>query len=365
LNGPAWHAGKSGYYYGIFGSNMPDLNYTNPDVTAFMDKVVSYWLTTVGIDGFRLDAVQYMVEEGQKLANTHSTHLWLQNFYTDYKADKPDAYTVGEIFGAGAFLAKTYTGDQMDQVFNFEMASGFVNSAAGEATSGVNSAITFMLKDMPDGQFATFLTNHDQNRVMSVLNGKVAKAKTAAAMILTGPGTPYIYYGEEIGMQGKKPDEDIRLPMQWSAQANAGFSNGTPWRAPAVDYPQVNVATESSDPNSLLNFYRRLIAIRKAHPALLNGSVSLVASANTGVYSILRSEGNEKLLILINLSKTPVSNYKLSLPNSGMAEGQHSLDLLFGSGIPVPIVVANQGFSNYKPLDELPAFSVFIYNIKP
>jgi alpha-amylase len=309
--------------------------------------------------------VQYVVEEGQKLANTHSTHLWLQNFYTAYKADKPDAYTVGEIFGAGAFLAKTYTGDQLDQVFNFEMASGFVNSAAGEATSGVNSAITFMLKDMPDGQFATFLTNHDQNRVMSILNGKVDKAKTAAAMMLTGPGTPYIYYGEEIGMQGKKPDEDIRLPMQWSAQANAGFSSGTPWRAPAADYLQVNVATETSDPNSLLSFYRELIAIRKGHPALGDGILSQVASANPGIYSILRSDGNEKLLVLINLTKAAISNYNLSLQNASLTDGQHSIDLLYGSGEPAPLTVASQGFISYKPLDELPAYSIFIFNLKP
>jgi alpha-amylase len=363
LNGPAWHAGKSGYYYGIFGGNMPDLNYTNPDVTDFIDKVVGYWLTNIGLDGFRLDAVQYVVEESRKLANTQSTHLWLQNFYTAYKADKSDAYTVGEIYGAGAFLAKTYTGDQLDQVFNFELASGFVNSAAGEASSGVNSAIKFILKDMPDGQFATFLTNHDQNRIMSVLNGNVDRAKTAAAMMLTGPGTPFIYYGEEIGMQGKKPDEDIRLPMQWSAHANADFSSGTPWRAPAVDYLQVNVAAESSDPNSLLSFYKELISLRHTHSALREGKTSLVASANPGVYSILRSEGDEKILVLINLTKSALSNYDLSLQNAGLADGQYSPGLLFGLGTPAPLTVSSQGFHGYKPLNELPAYSVSIFNL--
>jgi alpha-amylase len=344
---------------------MPDLNYTNPEVTTFMEKVARYWLTTVGLDGFRLDAPKYLIEEDKKLENTGSTHVWFQNLYTAYKADKPDAYTVGEIYGAGAFLAKTYTGDQFDQVFNFEMASGFVNSAAGEANSGVDSAIKFMLKDLPGGQFATFLTNHDQNRVMSTLNGNADKAKVAAALMFTAPGTPFIYYGEEIGMQGKKPDEDIRLPMQWSAQTNAGFSSGTPWRTPAADYPQVNVASESSNPDSLLSFYKELIALRQAHSALQGGKIALISNENPGVYSILRSDRDEVLMVLINLTKAAITNYDLSLQNAGLADGQHSLGVLYGNGTPAALTIASQGFSRYKPLEELPAYSVSIFKIKP
>jgi alpha-amylase len=365
LNGPAWHAGKFGYYYGIFSDSMPDLNYTNPDVTAFLEKVVHFWLTNVDVDGFRLDAVKYLIEEGQKLENTHSTHLWLQDFYTSYKTEKKDAYTVGEVYGAGAFLAKTYTGNQLDQVFNFEMASGFVNSAAGEANSGINSAITFMLHDMPDGQFATFLTNHDQNRVMSVLNGNVNKAKIAAAMLLTAPGTPFIYYGEEIGMQGKKPDEDIRLPMQWSAHANAGFSTAAPWRAPAADYPQVNVAAESSDPTSLLNFYRELIAIRSQHSALQNGSLTLVSSENPGVYSILRKDASEKILVLVNLTRLAINNYNLYVKNAPVPDGLHTLSPIFGSGTFASVDVKNHAFASLKPVNELPPYSLYIYKLNP
>jgi alpha-amylase len=363
--GSAWHSGKFGYYYGTFGGSMPDLNYTNPDVTVFIEKVADYWLTRMDLDGFRLDATKHLIEEDKKLENTESTHLWLKNFHTAYKADKVDAYTVGEIYGAGAFLAKTYTGDQLDQVFNFEMASGFVNSAAGGANSGINSAITFMLKDMPDGEFATFLTNHDQNRVMSVLNGNINQAKLSAAMMLTAPGTPYIYYGEEIGMQGKKPDEDIRLPMQWSNQVNAGFSTGDPWRTPAADYPKVNVASESIDPNSLLSFYRGLIALRHAHSALNSGSIALVSNGNPGIYAILRSSGDEKILVLINLTKDEIGDYNLTLQETGLDDGQYSLDLLFGSGEPLPLVVADQGFMNFKPLDNIPAYGIYIFNLKP
>jgi alpha-amylase len=364
-NSADWHAGLHGYYFGIFSDSMPDLNYTNPDVTAEMEKVVRFWLTTIGVDGFRLDAVKDLIEEGQKIENTASTHAWLKGFYTAYKAINPIAYTVGEAYGADASLAKTYTGNQVDEVFEFELASGFVNSALGGATSGVNSALTFMLQDMPGGQFATFLTNHDQNRVMSTLNGNVDQAKLAAAMMFTAPGTPFIYYGEEIGMQGKKPDEDIRLPMQWSAEPNAGFTTGIPWRAPGTDYPQVNVAAESLDPHSLLSFYQTMIALRHAHSALRDGNLSIIASGNPGVYSILRSDESEKLLVLINLTKETVSNYDLNLQNTGLADGQHSLDLLYGNGTPAPLVIANQGFSSFKPLDELSSYSISIFRLKP
>jgi glycosidase len=364
-NGPSWHKGKFGYYYAVFGDGMPDFNYTNPDVTAFMNKVVRFWLTSVGVDGFRLDAVKYLIEEGQKLENTASTHRWLQGFYSAYKAEKPDAYTVGEVFGADAVLMKTYAPDQLDEVFNFEMASGIVNSAAGEANSGINSALTFMLQNIPDGQFATFLTNHDQNRVMSDLNGNLNRAKIAAAMLFTAPGTPFIYYGEELGMQGKKPDENIRLPMQWSAQPNAGFSSAPPWRTPAADYPQVNAATEANDPASLLNFYRSMISLRAHHTALQNGALSLLATANPGVYAILRTNPGEKILVVLNLTKAGIRNYNLSAQALDAQDGRYQLESLMGSGVFTPLTISTHGFSNYKPLDELASYSINIFNLKP
>ena len=246
--GNRWHPGNNGYYYGFFWVGMPDLNYRNPEVTGFMDDVVTFWLDEVGVDGFRVDAAKHLIQEGDQRENTLATHEWYRDFYQFYKADFPEAYTVGEVFGAGSSVVKSYTGDQLDQVFNFEMSGGFVNSARGEAYSGINSAIQFALADMPDFNFATFLTNHDQDRVMSVLGGDTDKAKVAASMLLTSPGTPFIYYGEEIGMQGRKPDEDIRLPMQWSGEENVGFSDGKPWRSPEASYPKVNVETQKNDP---------------------------------------------------------------------------------------------------------------------
>jgi glycosidase len=363
--GTAWHPGKSGFYYGIFSASMPDLNYENQAVTDGMYKVVNFWLNNVGIDGFRLDAVKYLIEEGQKQENTASTHQWLRNFYTFYKSGKPDAYTVGEVYGAGGFLAKTYTGDQLDQIFNFEMASGFVNSAAGEATSGVNSAIKFSLKDMPNGQYATFLTNHDQNRVMSVLSGNLNKAKVAASLLLTAPGTPFIYYGEEVGMEGEKPDEDIRLPMQWSGEANAGFTSGIPWRNPGTNYQTANVASEINDPASLLSRYRDLIALRKQQPTLRYGSLTLVETGNPGVYAILRVYENNAILVVINLTKKPVADYTLSLQDPVLQDGVYHLENLFGDASASGLTVAGGTFSSLIPLAELAAYSTQIWKLIP
>ncbi|OGO13754.1 MAG: hypothetical protein A2Y53_03240 [Chloroflexi bacterium RBG_16_47_49] len=362
--GDPWHPGNQGYYYGIFNGGMPDLNYTNPEAGAKMLQVVQYWLNTIGVDGFRVDAVKYLIEEGEKQENTVSTHNWLENFYITYKADKPEAFTVGEVWGAGAFAAKTYQ-NELDEIFSFELAGGFVNSAQGESNTGMNSAITFTLKDLPDGPYATFLTNHDQNRVMSVMNGKIDKAKVAAALMLTSPGTPFIYYGEEIGMEGVKPDEDIRRPMQWNGDANAGFTTGTPWRAPGVNYTQANVSDETDDPNSLLSFYRTFINLRNQHTALKNGSFSLVNTDNTGVYANLRINNSESILILVNLTKSPISNYNITLQEAQIQDGSYHLKSLFGQETQSELNVVEHAINNFKPLNDLSAYGIYIFQLEP
>ena len=277
------------YYFGIFCDCMPDLNYNNPEVTAQMEDVTRFWLNDVGVDGFRMDAVNRLIEDGTKTENTPATHAWLKGFYTFYKSEKPDAYTIGEVYGADASLAKTYTGDQLDEAFNFEIATGIINSANTGSNISVNSALTFATQTLPNGDYGTFLTNHDQDRLMSDLDGDIGKAKVAASLLLTSPGTPFIYYGEEIGMQGEKPDEDIRRPMQWSGDENAGFSGGQPWRAPAADYPQVNVAAQENNPNSLLSHYRNLVNLRNAHSALRVGPVRLSRAMRRNSWQICGS----------------------------------------------------------------------------
>ena len=329
--GNGWHQGEQGYYYGYFWSGMPDLNYHNPEVTTQMEDVVLFWLDEIGIDGFRVDAAKHLIEEGDQLENTPATHAWYRIFYANYKAQHPHVYTVGEVFGAGGFIVSTYE-QEFDHLFNFELSSGFVNSANGGSNTGINSAYTFTLRDMPWGGYATFLTNHDQNRVMSVLYGDLGKAKVAASLMLTAPGTPFIYYGEEIGMRGQKPDEDIRLPMQWSDGANAGFacSQTEPWRAPYQDFERVNVAVQQADEDSLWSHYHQMIALRKAYPALRIGETTLVDTDQRALFAALHTTPNEQLLVLVNLGDQVLEGFVLSSEASPIPVGENQLQSVVG-----------------------------------
>ena len=360
-SGNGWHQGQNDFYYAFFCDCMPDLNYLNPDVTMDMLKVTDYWLNEIGVDGFRVDAAKHLIEDGDARENTSATHEWYKDFYISYKEQDPQAYAVGEVFGAGASIVRTYTGDQLDQIFNFEMSTGFVNSVNGGASSGVTSAIKFAQQDMPDFNFATFLTNHDQNRAMSVFNGNLGKAKVAATLLLTSPGTPFIYYGEEIGQQGQKPDQDIRLPMQWTSEANAGFTTDVPWRAPAADFEQVNVAVQDEDPDSLLNHYRALIKLRMENEALHSPEMYLLETDNSGIYAVLRSSADQKVLVLVNLKGTPISDYQLSLNESVLSDGTVTLISLFEAEEAIPVTISDGKFSGYKPIDELLPHQSYIF----
>jgi alpha-amylase len=360
-----WYAGKTGYYFGLFCECMPDLNYKNPQVTTEMEKVTDFWLKDIGVDGFRVDAAKHLIEDGTKVENTPATHAWLKGFYSEYKTVNPQAYTVGEVFGAGSSVIKSYTGNQLDHIFSFEMSSGFVNSAKGNSNSGINSAFKFALQDMPDFNFATFLTNHDQTRAMSVLNGNMDKAKLASFLMLTTPGTPFIYYGEEIGTQGQKPDEDLRLPMQWSAKKNAGFSVANPWRAPRTDYEQVNVALQSGDPNSLLEHYRTLIALRKSNSALRTGEVVLLEQKNSGIFAAIFNNQNETLLVLANLTDAAITDYALNLKDAGLAGSAYSMETLFGAGQANGLEGSGEALSAYKPFENLNPYAMYVLKLNP
>ena len=374
--GKGWHLAsgtKPMYYFGQFCDCMPDLNYRNAAVTKEMENVVKYWLDDIGVDGFRVDAAKHLIEEGQQVENTKATHEWFKGFYQAYKADNPRAFAVGEVFGADASLAKAYTGNQLDEIFNFEVANSILNSVNGGSNIAITSALTFAQQSLPDGEYATFLTNHDQNRTMTVLNADLNKAKLAAFLLLTSPGVPFIYYGEEIGMQGEKPDEDIRLPMQWSTDANAGFTTGTPWRAPSQDYRTVNVAAQATATNSLLNHYRALIKLRQNQPALSTGKSITLQTGNPGVYAILRMDNRETMLVLANLTNNSIYDFALSLSDKVLMDGIYKAEVLFESG-PVeggalsaskgPQVIGGN-FQNYKPIKELSPYSTLIVKFSP
>ncbi len=356
-NQRVWHPSMTGFYYGIFEAFMPDLNYNNPKVTREMNKVTAFWLEEVGVDGFRLDAAKHLIEEGAKQDNTASTHEWFTDFRPVYKKANPEALTIGEISGDTPQTLADYTGgDQLDLVFNFHLAQAFINSANRGQAAYTMDALEYSRKAMPNAQYSPFLTNHDQERAMSQLYGDVDKAKIAAALLLTSPGVPFVYYGEEIGMVGKKPDENIRRPMQWTDGVNAGFTEAKPWRQPDPGYKEgFNVGVQTDDPASLLMLYRTLIRIRNEHPALQTGSVLFIPTGKSSVYAVLRVEEDDIIFVLINLDEKPATDYKLDWGKSNLAE----------STILTPLMGASESsLLSTQPVPDLSPYAIYIFQIK-
>lgn len=364
-----WHEGpQGGYYYGVFVAEIPDLNYANPAVVEEMDQVVQFWLD-LGVDGFRLDGARYIVEEGEKLADSAATHAYLQHLRQVVKEINPEALLLGEVW-TDSFTVSTYTrGNELDLAFDFDLAKAMMASAMTGRSKKVNNALIFNQKLFPQGQAASFLTNHDQNRVMSELQSDQEKAKNAAAMLLGGPGVPFVYYGEEVGMMGRRGSENTdikrRLPMQWNSGENAGFTSGTPWTALWPFFQANNVAVQDPNPDSLLSFYRDWIRLRGGHPALLYGQTYVIESSDPAVFAILRSGQGEGLLVLVNLSDEPVQDYNLQLKKGPLA-GAYTLVPVYGEGQFAELDANPQGgFEDYVPLPILPADSRWLLQLQP
>lgn len=353
------------FYYSIFTAGMPDLNYTNPAVTAEMQNVVRFWLEDIGIDGFRLDAAKHIIEEGKVTAHTPSTHSWYENFRPFYKAINPQAITVGEIWDKLDLTAEYLQGDELDMAFEFYLADSFVKSAREGKAGLAASQLWLAYKIYPPLQFAPFLTNHDQNRILSELGGDAQKAKVAASMMLTSPGMPFLYYGEEIGMRGEKPDELIRTPMQWDDSEFAGFSSVAPWEAQGFNWQSFNVAKETGDPASLLSHYRALIQARSQHAALRAGDLAILTTANPALYGILRVSKDEAILVLVNLGAAAIKDYNLNVEESSLAEGRYQPAAIMGEGSFKKLTVKSGGsFSGYVPIPEIPPYATIILQLQ-
>ncbi len=362
--GANWHdVGQADKYYGFFGAHMPDLNYKNPAVTDAMFDVAKFWLSDVKIDGFRLDAIKYLQEEGRVVENAPGTLEWFKQFHTYTKRLDLNAYTVGEVWSE-SMVAKFYVPDRVDTVFEFSMAEAMIQSAQ----RGDRTAVERMQKRVndiyPSGQFATFLANHDQERTRSRLADE-QQAFTAASLQLLYGGVPFIYYGEEIGMQGAKPDESIRRPMQWTPEG--GFTTGKPWNDYFEDVQTRNVAGQEQDPASLLSHYRSLIRLRQTYPALRTGDWRLVSVSKElpAVYSFMRSLGDERFLVVINLGNQPVTGYQLSLeakPGANPSARPVKAEIVYGPKTATQDVapIVTDGFESYQPIPNLPPYSTFV-----
>ena len=360
--GSGWHTIDGGTYFGIFWDQMPDLNFRNPAVTAEIHNISRFWLEEMGVDGFRLDAIKHLVEDGSTYENTPETRQWMAEYNAFLKTINPQFMTVGEVW-SNTYESSQYVEDGgVDLTFDFEIAKGIISSARGNRRNA-QSTIHTALEQYPNQQFATFITNHDQNRAINQLVNDPARAKVAATLLLTSPGVPFVYYGEEIGMTGQKPDEKIRTPMQWSAELNAGFTTATPWIELTAEWPERNVATLAARPDSLLSHYRALIHLRNQYPALNSGDWAVVESNENKVYAHLRTTEDHAALIIINIGKDPITNFTLSLDESNL-QADWAASTILGSDA-APIAIDNfGGFSDYQPFSELAPFSSHIIDLR-
>lgn len=309
-----WHRSpvRDEYYYGFFWRGMPDLNYENPDALDEMKKVASFWLNEMGADGFRLDAVRYLVEEGATVEDTPRTHAVLRAYGAHVRQAKPGAFTIGEVFDSTGTLL-TYYPDQLDAYFAFEVADSLIAGVRRGDARGILAPVLRLQGALPAERWAPFLRNHDQPRTRTEFGGDWGKSRVAALLLLTLPGLPFVYYGEELGMTGPKPDELIRTPMAWSRAApHAGFTNGTPWQPLAADSREANVETQDSDAHSLLNLHRTLVRLRAATPALGRGALIPLATNNPAAVAFLRHDATGTVLVIVNVGPATLTAVRIA-----------------------------------------------------
>jgi len=305
-----WHAvdgdTTAEHYYGFFWGGMPDLNHDNPAVRKELVSIGKFWLEEMGVDGFRLDAARHIFPD-ERAADNHAFWVW---FRSEMEKIKPGVHLVGEVWSDAATVAPYLKG--LPSLFNFDMAYGIAAAVnAGRDTAQLISRYSEILSfyQLNSSEFidAVFLRNHDQNRILSELNGDMRKMRSAASILMTLPGTPYVYYGEEIGMLGRKPDEQIREPFLWDVpEKDASRSR---WEVPqySTDAAVVPLAVQQKDPASLVQFYRNWIGFRNGNPALTYGGLYDSGLGTEEMIAFTRGEGTEAVDVFHNISGNPVT----------------------------------------------------------
>jgi alpha-glucosidase len=360
FGGPAWKLDPTTgqYYFHAFLAKQPDVNWRNPDLRHAMYDVLRFWMDR-GVDGFRIDVIYHIVKDDQFRDNPRNpdyrpgqnpNHEFLAIYISDRPevqeiitemrgvVDKyPDRMLVGEVYLPVDRLMAYYgkAGDGVHMPFNFQLITMQWNAYK------IADAVAKYEAALPSYGWPNWvLGNHDNPRIASRAGRD--QTRVAAMLLLTLRGTPTLYYGDEIGMAdvpipadrvqdpfekqvpgmglGRDPE---RTPMQWDATANAGFTTGSPWLPIAADSVSVNAAAESGVARSLLTLYKRLIAIRRAEPALNAGTYKEVCSGETTL-AYMRSHEGRSFLICLNLGGTPQTFP--AVPGSGQVVLSTELD---------------------------------------
>jgi alpha-glucosidase len=338
FGGKAWEYDPATrqYYYHMFLKQQPDLNWRNPQVRQAILGVCRFWLER-GVDGFRLDVFNAYFKDAGFTNNPprlglrgfdRQRHIYdvdqpeMLPFLAEFRAlldAFPERYAVGETFLATVAKAAEYCGeDRLHAAFNFDFTNGAWNPAR------LLQAAQEWERLLGEQKWPNYvLNNHDLPRLATraLANRSDEALMVSAALLLTLRGTPFLYYGEEIGMRDislareqildpvgrrywpfNKGRDGCRAPMQWDRTQNAGFGAGQPWLPVGGDYRTRNAADQRADPRSLLNFYRKLIALRRETPALRCGAFELTGTPGGATAVYLRRVEEEIVLVALNFS---------------------------------------------------------------
>jgi len=342
----AWDPVAQAYYWHRFYSHQPDLNFDNPRVMVEVLSVLRFWLD-MGIDGLRLDAIPYLIErEGTNNENLPETHAVLKRIRAEIDRRYEGRMVLAEANQWPEDVLPYFgNGDECHMAFHFPVMPRMYMAIAQEDRHPI-ADILRQTPDIPDAcQWAIFLRNHDEltlemvtdkerdylwqtyaadkrmrlnlgirRRLAPLLENDRRKIELMNSLLLSFPGTPVIYYGDEIGMGDNifLGDRDgVRTPMQWSPDRNGGFSRADPNRLylPAImdsiyGYEAVNVEAQQRSPSSLLNWMKRLIAVRQSHKAFGRGRLRLLYPRNRKVLAYLLEHDDERILCVVNLSRS-------------------------------------------------------------
>jgi len=342
----AWDDLAKAFYWHRFFSHQPDLNFDNPQVRKAIFRVMRFWLD-LGVDGFRLDAIPYLCErEGTNNENLPETHAVLKELRATLDAHYPGKLLLAEANQWPEDVREYFgEGDECHMAFHFPLMPRMYMAIAQEERHPITE-IMGQTPDIPEPcQWAIFLRNHDEltlemvtskerdymyqmyatdprarvnvgirRRLAPLLENDTGKIKLMTSLLLSMPGSPILYYGDEIGMGDNiyLGDRDgVRTPMQWRPERNAGFSRADPQRVylqpimdPIYGYEAVNVEAQQREPASLLNWNRRMLAVRKGFRAFGRGRLTFLRPGNRKILAYLREYGDEIILCVANLARS-------------------------------------------------------------
>ncbi|MFP5219223.1 MAG: maltose alpha-D-glucosyltransferase [Actinomycetes bacterium] len=342
-----WDPVRKQYYWHRFFSHQPDLNYENPEVQTAMIDVLRFWLD-LGIDGFRMDAIPYLFEEkGHNGENHPKTHEYLKRVRREIEEAYPDRVLLAEANQWPEDVVEYFgDDDECHMAFHFPLMPRLFMAVRRESRYPISEILANTPAIPPKSQWGIFLRNHDEltlemvtdeerdymyeeyakdprmksnvgiaRRLAPLLENDRNQIELFTGLLLSLPGSPVLYYGDEIGMGDNiyLGDRDgVRTPMQWNADRNAGFSSADPQQLylpaildPVYGYQAINVEAQMRSSSSLLNWTRKIIHIRKQHPVFGMGSYEELGSSNPSVLAFVREFGDDRVLCVNNLSRFP------------------------------------------------------------